>query len=165
VETLHVPLILRFPGRLPAGARVRAPVRLLDVMPTVLELVGLPAPPGIQGRSLVPLITAGEPRAVGAVTSEFNDGRTEGSFESIRRGGLTYIVDGRREQIFDHESDPEERRDLAPARGAELAALRKELALWQQECRELRAELGPGTETVAPDPATVDQLRALGYVE
>jgi len=165
VETLHVPLILRFPGRLPAGARVRAPVRLLDLMPTVLDLLEVPAPPEIQGRSLVPLIFTSEPSGEGNVTSEFNDGRKEGRFESIRRGGLTYIVDGQREQLFDHEKDPEERRDLAPERTAELQILRRELALWQTECRRLGSALGPGTESVAPDPGTLDQLRALGYVE
>jgi len=165
VETLHVPLVLRFPGRLPAGTRVRAPARLLDLMPTVLDLVGLPVPADIQGRSLVPLIFASGPAGDGDVTSEFNDGRAEGSFASIRRGGLTYIVDGGREQLFDHVRDPEERRDLAPGRAAELEAMRRELALWQTECRRRRAGLGPGTETVAPDAGTLDQLRALGYVE
>jgi arylsulfatase A-like enzyme len=166
VETLHVPLILRFPGRLPAATRVRTPVRLLDLMPTILELVDLPAPPGIQGRSLVPLIAASEPtRQEEVVTSEFNDGRTDGRFESIRRGGLTYIVDGQREQLFDHERDPQERRDLARERVMELEGLRKQLASWQAECRRLGRELGPGTETVAPDARTLEQLRALGYVE
>jgi len=165
VETLHVPLILRFPGRLPGGARVRTPVRLLDLMPTVLDLVGLPPPPGIQGRSLVPLILAAAPWDEAGVPSEFNDGRTEGSFESIRRSGLTYIVDGRREQLFDHENDPEERRDLARERDPELETLRQELASWQAECRRLGDELGPKTETTAPDARTLEQLRALGYVK
>ena len=55
-ETLHVPLVLRFPGRLPAGRRVDARARLLDLMPTVLDLLGVPAPADVQGRSLVPLV-------------------------------------------------------------------------------------------------------------
>src|SRR5205814_4982746 len=54
-STLHVPLILRVPGE-PGGRRVAARVDTIDVMPTVLELLGVPAPAGIHGRSLVPLM-------------------------------------------------------------------------------------------------------------
>src|SRR5262249_4455747 len=44
-ETLRVPLVLRFPGRLPAGVRVPDRARLIDVMPTILDLLHIPAPP------------------------------------------------------------------------------------------------------------------------
>src|SRR6185369_13700653 len=54
--TLRVPLVMRFPGRVPAGRRVPDRVRLLDVMPTVLELLDVQAPSGLQGRSLAPLL-------------------------------------------------------------------------------------------------------------
>lgn len=50
---LHVPLLLRGPD-VPAGARVGDPVGLIDVLPTVLELLGVSSPRDIQGRSLVP---------------------------------------------------------------------------------------------------------------
>jgi arylsulfatase A-like enzyme len=55
---LRVPLILYDPaGRLPAGLRVARPVRLLDLMPTVLEWVGVEGPTEMRGRSLVPLLS------------------------------------------------------------------------------------------------------------
>src|SRR6185436_17103048 len=53
-ELLHVPLILRLPGRIPAGKRIAGNVSGLDVLPTILELCGLTANPDVQGRSLVP---------------------------------------------------------------------------------------------------------------
>jgi arylsulfatase A-like enzyme len=52
-EGLHVPLIVRHPRGLRAGERVTAPVHLADVVPTVLELTGLPSDPSLPGRSLL----------------------------------------------------------------------------------------------------------------
>ena len=53
-ELNNIPLILYGPGTVPAGVVVDQTVQSIDVMPTVLELSGLPVPKGIQGRSLVP---------------------------------------------------------------------------------------------------------------
>ncbi len=52
----RVPLVIVAPGRLPAGVRIREPVSLVDLLPTVLDLAGLPPPERTQGRSLVPLM-------------------------------------------------------------------------------------------------------------
>ncbi len=62
---VHVPLILSAPGALPAGAVVERTVSLLDVAPTILDLLGLgPLAAGMDGRSLVPLLQ-GEARSAG----------------------------------------------------------------------------------------------------
>jgi arylsulfatase A-like enzyme len=63
----RVPLLIVAPGRLEAGRRVVERVSLIDLLPTVLELVGLPPPEIMQGQSLVPLMTGmegWEPRPV-----------------------------------------------------------------------------------------------------
>ena len=59
-DLLHVPLVLRAPGRLPSGRRVETQVSGVDLMPTILALAGLPIPEGLAGRSLLPLITGEE---------------------------------------------------------------------------------------------------------
>src|SRR5439155_1279474 len=102
--TLHVPLVLRWPGRLPAGLTIGSRGRLIDVMPTILELLGVSAPPSLQGRSLTPLLhdAYAGPGVEGAV-SEYSDARV---YESLRRGGLSYIVDGPEERLFDLLRDP-----------------------------------------------------------
>ena len=64
-ELTGVPLILRRPGVIPAGVKIPATVRNIDVMPTLLDLSGLPAPPRMQGESLVPLIAAARGGASG----------------------------------------------------------------------------------------------------
>lgn len=53
---IRVPLLFHFPRRLPAGAVLTAPVQLIDVMPTLLDLTGLPAKQPIQGTSIRPLL-------------------------------------------------------------------------------------------------------------
>ncbi len=68
-EVVRVPLILRAPG-LPAGKRVADLVETVDLMPTLLQLLGLPVPERVQGRSLLPII-AGTGRPTAAVHSEF----------------------------------------------------------------------------------------------
>lgn len=57
-EMINVPLILRWPGVVPAGMVIEETVQNVDVMPTLLELSGIPLREGIQGRSLVPLLSA-----------------------------------------------------------------------------------------------------------
>ena len=161
--TLRVPLVLRWPGRLPAGLRIGSRVRLIDVMPTILELLGVPAPPSLQGQSLTPLLhdAFASPAAEGAV-SEYSDGRL---YESLRRGGLSYIVDGPEERLFDLVRDPAERQNVLATRPEEAAAMRAALERWRRNCRALVPLLGPRGGTIAPSDETARRLRALGYME
>jgi arylsulfatase A-like enzyme len=160
-ETLRVPLILRLPGKLAAGQRVPTRVRLLDVMPTVLDLLGVPAPPAMQGRSLVPLLDGG-PDAP-AVSEYVTPGHV---FESIRRGPLSYVVEGSDARLFDLAKDPAERVDLASAQRADAVTMRAALDAWRLECRSASERIGPRDgATVAPSEETTRRLRALGYVE
>ena len=124
-ETLRVPLVFRFPGRLAAGRRVAGRARLLDVMPTVLDLLGVPAPPAVQGRSLVPML-GGQPDHTGVdeAVSEYDQRWAGRVHESVRRGRLCYIVEDEYEHLFDLVDDPAETNDLLAARPTDAAALR-----------------------------------------
>ena len=161
--TVRVPLVLRWPGRLPAGLRIASRVRLIDVMPTILELLGVSAPPSLQGQRLTALLhdAYGSPAAEGAV-SEYGDGRL---YESLRRGGLSYIVDGPEERLFDLVRDPAERQNVLATRPEEAAAMRAALERWRRNCRALVPLLGPRGGTIAPSDETARRLRALGYME
>ena len=53
---IRVPLLMRFPGRIPAGINVTAPAQHIDVLPTLLDLTGLTAKQPLQGTSLLPVI-------------------------------------------------------------------------------------------------------------
>ena len=66
-QTLHVPLILRYPGKIPAGRRVGGYNRHQDLMPTILELAGIETDIRFDGKSLLPMIHG----AVASCESEF----------------------------------------------------------------------------------------------
>ncbi len=87
----RVPLIFIWPGHLPAGRRVDERVSLIDLLPTVLELAGLPQPEVRQGHSLVPLLTGTpgwEPRPI--VFDQF-----QADLASRELAGHVELIDGR----------------------------------------------------------------------
>ena len=161
-ETLHVPLVLRLPGRLPAGRRIASRVRLLDVMPTILALLGVPAPPAVQGQSLVPLLD-GAPATSDVAISEY--GTPGHELLSVRRGALSYLIDGNEERLFDLSADAGERENVVAARPGDAAALRDVVEAWRVANRPLAAVFGPRDGRVAPSADTARRLRALGYVD
>ncbi|HVX65084.1 MAG TPA: sulfatase, partial [Bryobacteraceae bacterium] len=58
-EVIHAALLMRMPGVIPQARRIAQTVELADIMPTVLDLVGLKVPGGLEGRSLAPLLKDG----------------------------------------------------------------------------------------------------------
>ena len=113
-----VPLVIALPGGQGAGGRVRQQVRSIDVLPTVLEALGLPPVQGIDGVSLLPFFEGEE----AAVPSEAT------SYSSRNNYGLSLRVDGRfkyifqnnpwpkqvEEELYNLAHDPEEVQNLAP---------------------------------------------------
>lgn len=55
-QTVHIPLIIRWPGKIPEGKRISSLVQHVDIMPTLLELLQLEIPSDLDGKSLLPLI-------------------------------------------------------------------------------------------------------------
>jgi arylsulfatase A-like enzyme len=165
-ETLHVPLVLRWPGRLPAGLRVAAPVGLVDLMPTLLDLLGLPVPSAAQGTSVAALARGATSPPGNRAFSEYSDATSGRVLESLRDGPLTLVRNGAATRLFDRSSDPGETRDLAASDPARTAALVAALDRWHAECARQALALGPRPGDVAtPSDETVRQLRALGYVD
>jgi arylsulfatase A-like enzyme len=135
---LHVPLVVSFPGRVPEGRVVRAPVTLRDLPATVLDLARLADSASFPGRSLAAL-WAGDgaaPAEGSPVLSEASPmpGWTpkhvpiyKGDMFSLVRGGLHYIRNGDgSEELYDIEGDSLEQSDLAhaPDRRHALASFR-----------------------------------------
>jgi arylsulfatase A-like enzyme len=148
-ESLRTPLLVRWPGVAGPGLVDGRITSLLDLAPTFCAAAGVPAPEGVHGRSLVPLLK-GEPPADWR-TSFYYHFYEYPAVHSVRRhyGVVTdryklvrfYEPDIDYWELFDREKDP---RELTSVYGrAEYAAARKELAA---ELARLRAELG------VPDP-------------
>jgi arylsulfatase len=130
-EVIRVPLILRLPGVLPGGLRVRSQVRLVDVMPTVLEILGVENAARMEGVSLLPLLEPGGgglhegPRLFGPERAF-----TEGMLRGPEQKSLTayplkmiYNVESGEESLFDLERDPAERRNMIGEADAQQARL------------------------------------------
>ena len=111
-ESAGVPLLMAGPG-VPAGKRVQTPVSHVDCYPTVLQSVGMRAPDGLAGRSLLEI--AGEPADPGRVVlSEYHAAGSVSAAYMLRRGAHKYIhYTGYAPELFDLHQDPEELHDLA----------------------------------------------------
>lgn len=131
-EQLRVPLLMRWPGRLAAGARVRATLGLVDLAPTLAQLAGLQMPEAVDGRSHAAALRAGrepESRPVIARRRHYprRFGGQLGTKFSVRTERWKYIrATDDPDELYDLERDPEELDDVwrpdAPA-VRELGAL------------------------------------------
>ena len=154
-----MPLVIRAPGLAPR--RVQELARQVDVLPTVLELAGIPVPPGVAGRSLVPAMKGEAGEAVGALAELDLSGLV---FDSWRTQRWRLIRPGRDgvAQLYDLDADPGETNDVAaghPEMAAELAA---ELARAKAAGRERARHFG-GARELTLTPGIQQDLEALGY--
>jgi arylsulfatase len=163
-EQLRVPLVVHMPERF-AARRVSAQVRLLDVAPTVLDVLGLDAGE-TQGASLVELA---EGRTTDAPGDAFSEATLRGALAALRTpAGLKLIAERAtgRTLLFDLAHDPGERHDLPPA-APDRRALAGRLTHWAEVNRERRARAGDDAASgrTVLDEATRRALRALGYLQ
>jgi arylsulfatase A-like enzyme/Tfp pilus assembly protein PilF len=154
--TLHVPLLLRLPGRVPAGTDSARVVGLADVAPTVLELAGLSPNARVHGVSLLRDPAAARPLWA---ASEY-PARQYGwaALRALRSDGMKY-VEAPRPELYDLARDPRELRNLAPERPDEVARWRARLRETERSLAALRTGEGPAEA----DAETRERLAALGY--
>lgn len=162
--TLHVPLVIRDP-RAPAGVVVEQPVGLVDVVPTVLELLGQPTPQRLQGRSLAPVVRGEiDPDALPAVPlyAETLSSRLSQGLGELRTiiAGRHKLIWGPRPELYDLAADPGESDNLLPARPERAADLERQL----EDLLE-RIAVRDKAGAVAIDDASRQRLVALGYLQ
>ncbi len=124
-ELVHVPLIIRAPGLLPAGKVIHADVEAMDLFPTLLEMAGVAVPRGTQGSSLLPVVqdeTGNSPRAAFSQNLNVTRGLKVARYRFIH-GGLDRV------ELYDEIEDPREQKNLASSRPVALRALRNVFGL------------------------------------
>lgn len=162
--TLRVPLIMRYPG-LEGSRRVEQRVGTIDIVPTILDLVGVEGPPELQGRSLVELIEdpAKDKEEPPLYYSESLSPRLSHGFGELRAlydGPLKYIH-GPRPELFDIYADPRELDNLIEKQPEEAARMKASLQTFIQE--QASSEAAGAMHQVDDDMRA--QLEALGYLD
>ncbi len=158
--TLKVPFIVRLGKDLPAGLVVPARVRLIDIMPTVLDILGMRVPSGVRGTSLLPYIRgrkkADLPSYIETVYPRENYGWSE--LKGLLDGPWKYIL-APTPELYDLARDPREEKDLVSEQPAVL----------REKAGKLGAFLaGSGARKDVPrrtmTAAEAERLRSLGYL-
>jgi arylsulfatase A-like enzyme len=180
-QVSRIPMIFVWAGKIPAGRRLTAPVSMIDVLPTVLDLAGLPAPDLFQGRSLAPLLL-GKPGSTPqpVVFDEFNieNDYFFGSIEVIDgRWGASLLIDPRPEDkktpldrlrpapllIFDVWEDPHAFKSLHDVRPDLVERYSKILDRIWKEHQALAKKFDRASD-VPLTPEQIETLRSLGYI-
>jgi arylsulfatase A-like enzyme len=168
--TAHVPLLMSFAGKVPAGRVIEEPVGLIDVAPTILDTVGVEVPRDIEGRSLLRLIR-GDPDAAPAHVF-MESGRKPQSQVSVRKGpwklvhtrsatdrhwfGLPELA------LYNLRDDPEERDNRVSEQRQLVTEMKAVLDAWVLDGkRKMQASAPSAPKT--NDSATKEALRLLGY--
>ncbi len=154
--TLRVPLVVSAPPAIAPGV-LRGPARLVDVMPTVLDWVGVPAA-ATDGRSLRPFIDAGRPLDdVDVYFEALNANLTRhwAPLTGLVARGLK-VIDLPTRELYDLAADPREQTNLYESRRADADAVVRRLFA-------LRAA-GKPAAPAAVDNETAQRLRSLGYL-
>ena len=157
---VQIPLVMAGPGIAPRV--VSNQVRIVDVMPTVLDLVGVAIPGEVQGATLRPTL-AGQPMDLLAYSESwyprFHYGWSE--LAAARDGKYKFILAPTRE-LYDLAADPHELTNIAGANQSRADAMERALRAMVAKTTSSSAAKGP--ETTAATAGVEQKLRALGYV-
>ncbi|MCP4655823.1 MAG: sulfatase-like hydrolase/transferase [bacterium] len=161
-ETVRVPMFVYRPSVLPQGKRIEEIVNIIDILPTLAEMVSFTPPDGSQGRSLLPLISGKRKSGEGTTFLELHP-----PFPALRavvtdRWKLLQSMDSENPPIlYDLATDPGELNDLAAKEGRRVRRLERRIRCWLDR-------LPAAPETIlfsTQDQEEIERLRALGYVE
>ena len=157
-STIQVPLLIKTSSSRRAGQREATPVQHADIAPTLLAIAGLPAPGGMTGRSLLPLLEgsgsiAAAPIYAEALSARYHFGWSE--LYALTDERYRYIRAPKAE-LFDLREDPREQTSVAEARASVASAMAGAL--------EALVNAATVAEPAAVSAADRERLAALGYV-
>ena len=169
-EVLHVPLMVLWPEHVPPQIRIQSRVQLIDLMPTLLSLAGIPRPPNLDGRDLSDALQGREPADAPAyaelAAKVFVQYRGDeqllfspgGAFIQLPNGARSSFADV---ELYDLKSDPNEHHNLieqnASRADAALTALKPLLEQW--------TKFGAPVGSPEIGPAALEALRQAGYLQ
>lgn len=180
-EAIHIPLAIRLPSACGAQPAVRSEIiSVTDLMPTILDLLGIPIPASAQGASRIRLL-AGETEPQPAIAISRSRGRDptgglrqpEQVIYAVTAPRYTLLIgdQGRRLELYDRDSDPGQKNNLIEKSPEVAADLHRRFEQWAEGQATRPVVLG-GEEADAPDAPTAElsertreHLKALGYLK
>jgi len=159
--TLKVPLIFHCPRVIPRNKVIKSQVRIVDIMPTILDILDIEVPPSLQGKSLLPMMDKRASEGYDSYAETYFPYLSNGwsPLKCIRTTRYKYI-EAPKPELYDLEADPGETRNI----------LNEKLDLSQQLAKKLRtletryaAEKAPGKRILSSEER--EKLRTLGYLE
>ncbi len=157
-STMQVPLVFWGGSRLGNGVHVSAPVSLVDIMPTVLSLLGIQAPDDLDGVDLTKPPAADRPIYIETFQAFADHGWA--SLLGVRTGSTKYIY-GPEPELYDLSNDPFEKRDVVDDRSDVAAAMHTQLQALFGTDLDL-ASTAKSTHTLSS--ADLAKLQSLGYL-
>jgi arylsulfatase A-like enzyme len=140
----------------------------MDVVPTVLDVLGVKAPPALDGQSLLPLLTPGAEQGERDAFSEFVlFGNEEQKALRTGRFKVIYTLQTKRIKLYDLRADPQERQNVARDMVSLASKLLTRMNAWVKETRRAAGGVErPGdVVVVSHEKEIMERLKALGYVK
>lgn len=159
-ELVHVPLLVHLPERFsPVNRSYPGQVRLLDVVPTIMDLAGIPAPEETRGSSLLPILQGAQEVDRLAISEAFS-----GQDFSVRQDGWKYLynTETQRAELYHLADDPGEKQSVLDQHADVAAELH---AVLDDHWSHLNRAQAPEVEIAADDTEMINRLRDLGYVD
>ena len=159
-ETIQVPLLFKLPGERSAGTRIDSRAGLVDVLPTILQAIGIAVPPEVQGESLLSGLKPATVHERPAYAESDYPHRTFGwsPLRSIRTGKYLFI-EAPTKELYDQSTDPQAEHNLSATSVAVTSTLASELDAFRQKTSTAKE-----APKVNMDAALQERLNALGYV-
>jgi arylsulfatase A-like enzyme/Tfp pilus assembly protein PilF len=165
-ETIRVPLVIRLPRV--SSKRVESRVELVDVLPTLLQAVGVDVPAEVQGQSLLGIMKAGAAGNGEADASRDRPAYAETDYphvafgwsaeRSLRTGKYLYIQ-APRQELYDETADPDALHNLSGTSTAVSSTLSDQVNAFRAKTSNARE-----APKAAVDPTAPEKLAALGYI-
>jgi arylsulfatase A-like enzyme len=173
-ELVDVPFVVRFPENAAAGRRIADPVGLIDVVPTLTEILGVEPPSSVRGRSLLPLIEGERALSTSRLSAVRHNEKkfyrpyeqTRGDLNVMMRRGQwkgIWNVELDTLELYDLDADPQERADVSKTEQAISEGMERFARSALEQCRE-RAPGSLSESDVELDEESRRQLESLGYV-
>ncbi len=161
---MDAPLIMSHPGKLPRGKTIRNRVRHVDILPTIMDVLGVESYGATRGRSLLPLVNGEDSREhpVAGMTFKPEAGR---NLASLIDGDLKIIhdIDADKYELYDLSRDPGELDNLATKEIVASNRMKIKLRKFLKSVNYSNKAISSRKATIDVDEKTMETLKGLGY--